>query len=389
MIRALLGLVLAAACAVAVAADAPPTLTVGRWYRVPDSELFQVVPDPVPVGDNRAGSPESIITEWSGGAFDSQRSRLIVWGGGHNNYSGNELYVFDLATFQWKRLTEPSRDVGGVESSGYYPDGLPRSRHTYDYIEYVPAIDRFCSFGGAAQFPSQDIHETANVDCFDFTSNRWETRAYRPIPKSSRYESSINSISAYDPVDNVLYLHTTRTGDDPRLWRWKPGVPGKDRWELQTGYDWIEGNVNAEIDPKRRLMVGVGDGKVYAWDLRRPHSGVAMPKTQGDVEIEKAAAPGLAYEPRLETLVAWAGGPDVYLLLPASKGAWSWKKCAPTALDEDVPAAAPDTGTYGRFRYVPALEAFVAVTGIHDDVRLYKMSDAQHRHCLDTAQAQP
>jgi hypothetical protein len=114
-----------------------------------------------------------------------------------------------------------------------------------------------------------------------------------------------------------------------------------------------------------------------------------MPKTQGDVEIEKAAAPGLAYEPRLETLVAWAGGPDVYLLLPASKGAWSWKKCAPTALDEDVPAAAPDTGTYGRFRYVPALEAFVAVTGIHDDVRLYKMSDAQHRHCLDTAQAQP
>jgi hypothetical protein len=382
MMRMCGGLILAVLTCAAHAEVERPSLTPGQWWRVPDSKLAAVVPDPVPSGDNRAGTPESIMVEWSSGALDTQRNRLIVWGGGHNNYSGNELYVFDLNTLRWQRLTEPSRDVGGVESSGYYPDGQPRSRHTYDYIEYVPVIDRFCSFGGAAQFPAQDVHETANVDCFDFDANRWETRAYRPIPKSSRYESSINSISAYDPVQRLLYLHTTRTGDDPRLWRWHPGPPGKDRWELLTGYDWIGGNLNAEIDPGRRLMVAVGEGQLYAWDLRRPFGGAYSPKVEGDVEIQKVSAPGLAYEPHWETLIAWGGGGDVFALVPAPKGPWRWRRCAPEKVDEAVPGPAPDTGTYGRFRYSAAAEALVAVTGIHEDVRLYRLSDAQRQHCL-------
>ena len=383
MMRMCCGLLLSAVPLAAHGDNEALQVPAGKWFRVPDSQLAAVVPDPVPPGDHRAGTPESIMLEWSGGALDTRRNRLIVWGGGHNNYSGNELYAFDLASLRWTRLTEPSRDVGGEEASGYYPDGLPRSRHTYDYIEYVPAIDRFCSFGGAAQFPSQGLHETANVDCFDFMANRWETRAYRPIPKSSRYESSINSISAYDPVDKVVYLHTTRTGDDPRLWRWHPALPGKDRWEVLTGYDWIGGNLNAEIDPQRRLMMAVGENQLFVWDLRRPQRGAFSPQIKGDLEIQKAAAPGLAFEPRWGTLVAWGGGADVFVLSPATKGAWAWRRCAPESIDESVPGAAPDTGTYGRFRYVATLEAFVAVTGIHDDVRLYRLSDAQRRTCLD------
>ena len=117
-------------------ADAGPVedLRPGEWYRVPNSKLDAVLPSPVPVGDNRPGTPESVIYEWSGGAYDTTRDRLIVWGGGHNNYSGNEIYAFDLATLRWQRLTDPSANVGGTESSGYYPDGRPRSRHTFEYI---------------------------------------------------------------------------------------------------------------------------------------------------------------------------------------------------------------------------------------------------------------
>jgi len=48
------------------------------------------------------------MTAWSGGAFDTTRDRLVVWGGGHADYPGNELYVFDLGTLRWQRLTDPS-----------------------------------------------------------------------------------------------------------------------------------------------------------------------------------------------------------------------------------------------------------------------------------------
>lgn len=46
-------------------------------------------------------------------------------GRGHGDYSGNELYAFEINTMSWSRLTETSADVGGEEASGLYPDGVP------------------------------------------------------------------------------------------------------------------------------------------------------------------------------------------------------------------------------------------------------------------------
>ena len=42
----------------------------GHWHEVPDSDLRQVLPDPLPVGDSRPGRAHSIMDEWSGGAYD-------------------------------------------------------------------------------------------------------------------------------------------------------------------------------------------------------------------------------------------------------------------------------------------------------------------------------
>jgi hypothetical protein len=38
------------------------------------------------------------MAAWGGGAHDTKRDRLIVWGGGHGDYGGNELYAFDVNT---------------------------------------------------------------------------------------------------------------------------------------------------------------------------------------------------------------------------------------------------------------------------------------------------
>ena len=109
-------------------------LTEGRWLEILDSKLIDVAPRESPGGSTLK------IVAWSGGAYDSRRDLFLVWGGGHSDYAGNEVYAFDLASRKWRRLTEPS--VADRARTPAYPDGQPRARHTYNYIEYVPSIDR-------------------------------------------------------------------------------------------------------------------------------------------------------------------------------------------------------------------------------------------------------
>jgi len=39
---------------------------------------------------------------------DTKSNRLIIWGGGHGDYFGNEVYGLDLNNMTMSRLTEPS-----------------------------------------------------------------------------------------------------------------------------------------------------------------------------------------------------------------------------------------------------------------------------------------
>ena len=78
-----------------------------------------------------------VIAPWGGAAFDTTRNRLIVRGGGHGDYSGNEIYSFSLDTLTWTRLTGPGESSpGAAPKNTYYNDqGTPSSRHTYNCLQ--------------------------------------------------------------------------------------------------------------------------------------------------------------------------------------------------------------------------------------------------------------
>jgi len=84
----------------------------------------------------------AVINAWNGGVADTKRNRLIVWGGGHNDYFGNEVYALDLTSASFTRITEPSvpDDVGKCPEA--YKDGRPNSRHTYNGLAYVANADQ-------------------------------------------------------------------------------------------------------------------------------------------------------------------------------------------------------------------------------------------------------
>ncbi|HXU83423.1 MAG TPA: hypothetical protein VN914_18650 [Polyangia bacterium] len=346
-------------------------LEAGQWCEVPGSHLAApgVRPDPVPAGSQAQG----VIAAWSGGAYDRKRDRLIVWGGGHMDYAGNEVYVFDLGTLRWSRASDPARNTGGNEPSGYYPsdDGTepvdprqPRARHTYNYVQYLDSLDRFCSLGGAALYPSGQTG-TAHVDCFDFEARRWQALADTP-------SQGIGAKSAYDCRTGHVWIQGTvaqygLSELDPAANRWTQRLPNDEDFRYSYGQ-------TADIDPAARRMVAVGEKKVVVWNLADPTKVTRQyPALHGDVEILARPAPGLAYDFHARALVAWAGGTEVFTVEADEANAVVTRR--PAAASNRVPAtalSAAANGTFGRFRYVPSRNVFIVVNAIDANVFLYR-----------------
>lgn len=142
------------------------------WQKVlpylPDPGEFAVIPGsalaPVLVKDGefdfcseiKCYRSAAVIGAWNGGAFDERRGEFRVHGGGHADYGGNEVYVFDFATLSWTRETEPQpltgpflrdSDGDGKNDACPAPASGPPATHTYSGFVYVPKIDRYWLFG--------------------------------------------------------------------------------------------------------------------------------------------------------------------------------------------------------------------------------------------------
>ncbi len=124
------------------------------WVRVNTNRIDSQFPaaDYRPLFNAGPGNPAKIMEAWSGFAWDSRNHRLIIFGGGHANYSGNDTYVWDGTTGLWQLAFYPS-DVEAVPAGYRTVDGpasSPISSHTYGNNNYLPLLDRFVTFGGAA-----------------------------------------------------------------------------------------------------------------------------------------------------------------------------------------------------------------------------------------------
>jgi hypothetical protein len=333
----------------------------GHWYEVPNSNLRDVAASPSP-----GGGVHKVMQAWSGAAYDTNRERLIVWGGGHSDYAGNEIYVFDTGTLRWQRLNEPSSNVSGTNEP-FYPDGLPRSRHTYNYIEYLPNIDRFVSFGGSGPYPVGGGTFTRIVSEFNFDSLTWShDRAQVPRASGTGTGNLISSIATYDSVTGNVWQHSMGASGN-QLSQYNPVT---DTWTVHAS-KYVRIYSTPAIDTNRHQLVIVGNDQILAWDLNAPDAAPITPVTSGDNTMEAAIAPGFQYDPVSDKLVAWDGGADVYLLDPAT---WVWTKISPATTNTVVPTSKEPNGTYGRFRYIPSKNVFIAVNRTSENVYLFRLT---------------
>jgi hypothetical protein len=350
---------------VAAEASAGPvdSLAPGHWYEVPGSHLAALDPCPARTCSySGAEGVHAMVDDWSGGAFDTTRDRLIIWGGGHGGYGGNEVYVFDLGTLAWQRLSAPS-DPPAVDVA-YAPNGGPASRHTYNYVQYVPPpVDRFCSFGGAGFFTSGQTG-TPHVDCFDFGTDTWETGRFADTACSNL----IGATTAVDPVTGHVWQHGGNQSWQSEL------DPATNTWTQhgdQFNDVYMDYYKTAAIDPVARQYVSVGQGQVLAWGLGAGTlTGVEL-TTMGATEIVAAASPGFEYDAAAGVFVAWMSGGDVFTFDLPSK---LWTRLPPAADNTVVPTAPNGNGTFGRFRYSPQHDVFVLVNSADENVFIYRLA---------------
>jgi IPT/TIG domain len=323
-------------------------LPAGHWMAAGTNTLRSVLPSPLP-----PGNPAAVMTAWSGGAYDTTRNRLLVWGGGHGDYAGNELYAFDLATLTWSRVWGPSPNIPapGPSCPNTYADGNPVARHTYDGLEYLPTQNRFWALGGSKACGSG----AAGFDLWTFEGTAWTERA--PIP-----QTMLGLTTAYDPQTGHVFVQSS-TGFyeyDPTANRWTE----RGRLGTSLSEDKVRTGV---IDPTTRKFVVLGDGEFFAWDLTTWQ--LIRPSTTAPT----GRAPGLAYDPTSQRIIAWAGGATIYSLDTTT---WTWSTIAPAAGNTVTPSAPPPAGTYGRFRYVPSKGVFLVVNSIDEPVYIYRLQAA-------------
>ncbi len=326
-------------------------LAPGQWYEVQGSRMDKVYPGSIPSGD-----PATIMVAWSGGVYDSNNDRLMVFGGGHTDYAGNEVYAFDINSLAWSRLSNPS----APRDADRYSDGTPTSRHTYDSMKFVPALNSMCSFGVGSRW---QIGYPSNVsDCFDVGTGRWFQ-----IPNVPRSSAGPGHRTAYDPNTGLIYHHGGSTGN--------AGIsvfdPSSKKWvATYNGVSWMQVNATAAFDPKRNKMISIGAGEAFVWDIGAGSYTAKPLNTSGANGIVGSQAPGVVYDPVIDRFVAWSGGGSVYTL---NMDTLVWSQVSLT--NSVRPGPGQSRGTYGRFQYIPSKNLYVAVNETKKNVFFFKLSN--------------
>jgi len=363
----------------------------GHWLEIPGSEMVRVQVDACKstavtnayerIGTGAAGCNPDGIMAYSGGVYDTRRHRLIVWGGGHSAYAGNELYAFDVVGSRWMRLTDPSPPLLEYEfdknakksipvsppwhDTNYPP--APVSVHSYDQMEYLPEQSLLFSAGGSTF--SGSGYATALTWLFDLAksdTSGWSQA--EPMPKDKGlYE--YNMSTAYDPVSKKVIMRGYVRGGtfDPVAKSWKVGNATLPTRKIGTV---------GELDPKRRKLVLIGQGSAEQYavsstgELGPPEPLAAT----GDKEIEQCYAPGFVYDAKADRLVAWCAKGDVYSL-DLERRVWTRHSAKSDVVPGDPGNTPQIRGTFGRFRYMPEYNAYIVVNGTRQNVFVYRLAD--------------
>ncbi|MEO6277431.1 Ig-like domain-containing protein [Roseateles sp.] len=382
----------------------------GSWVQANTSSFISAFP----VGSSAVPSSGlsdsgAVVRAWSSFTWDSRRGNLLLFGGGHYNYIGNEMYVWNGSTGVWTR--------GSLPSAVFQPDYMvvdnsaPQSAHTYDNNNFLPINDRFMTFGGATHpyggifrapidgaitrtgpwMWNPNLADAGKVggsggSGFDPSvagGMMWSDR--RLFQSGGVLASHINGTTAYRTENGKDVVYVTSDGGQsglPSLFRYAVGNVANGEMD-QT--EWIGRTTSVvahegagTIDTARNLFVRTIGHPEYPndlliWKLTGASStsvaleiGVDLVKEDGS-PLSLALGAGLDYDEILDQYVAWDGtdGGTVYVFRAEVDESGNLRKQWHATTVKSVTLAQPTgkfvTGVFGKWKYVKQLGAYVAL----------------------------
>jgi hypothetical protein len=384
---------------------------------------YQVLPD-----SSYGSNISAIIGAWSSFAWDSNRGNMILYGGGHANYGGNEIYTWQSSTLLWQRSSLPTQIE--LPPGGYYwrtvgNDVSPLSAHTYDNNVFLTQIDRFLTFGGFVfnagtpyyKFLADGSITTTGPYLFD--PNRadgnkvggadgtgvdpltpggqmWQNRdIYANQPSSPLPQGFYNGM-AVQTVENgkdVVYV-VGAIQTNSSLYRYQINVandPSKDSWTRVGDMTTLSGQGAGAYDPNNKIFLRTGFASTpfLYWDINHPGpiKIVALPElidnTNGALTFDNLLATGMDFDPIRKRFMLWGGGNYVYTLTEPD-GADSWKLSIDnfgftngpggTSLGNDFSdGGLLSGGVLGKWHYAANFDVFVGLKNRYNgNVWIYK-----------------
>lgn len=326
-----------------------PLLTVGTWTPIsgpsPGVGLSATnVHDnvqPSNTGQFGNSGPDYVFYAWGGAAlvpFYGAKGGVVHWNGGHQDYYGNEVYVFDLDTRTWVRLNSPSVSGGGFAgpfTNGILSDGKPNVAHTYYFVaargrEFITSKRQIDNSPNSAYMVSR-----FNVDTLAWTNSTAAIATLAPTNDEG---------ICYDPTRDCLWMVNTNPLE------WAKYSFATDSW---TTYTNPTGAVQPECGPvfceAVDCVVEFVTGAIWALDPSNPTTDkvTLTPSGSGPTPGTHDCA---RWSNNLGAIVFYPSGTNsIYLLRPPSgnwrTGTWTWSLVSTSGTS----GSHFGNGTYGKF----------------------------------------
>jgi hypothetical protein len=314
------------------------------------------------------------VNTWTTALTDTKRNRLYIWGGGHNDYYGNEIYIFDVTSGTTSR-TDPyvptAADTGSTCRLELAPD-VPNARHTYGAFVYVPDLDIAWAWGGiVACAAGGGGTDTWHLDVANLEAGH--AASWKRISAKGTIPANILSgaTAAYDPNTRLIFVDN-RQG----LFTYNPSTRTY-KGVAETRAEAL--HTQAAIDPKRKIWIKIGDGvKVRRSIAPGSNYSEAPLNMTGCSVLFRAASPGFVYDQGEDRFVGWPNfGPTVYLYDPDTDSCttMAFPDNAPSDACHDPSSRCPNTtGDFGKFAYFPSLRVFILFNDGNFDGRALRLT---------------
>jgi hypothetical protein len=318
------------------------------WTILPNTNIENFEPDftTYPVQGNCGWDCGN--EDWSSAWNDTTRNRMVMWGGGHQDYNGNELYTLDVVHGTMARATNPSYPYGsGTETNA---DGTVNVRHTYDTMVYVGGShDFYFQFSGALNVTG---YAGENFNTLQPNLTTWASTA--PTQGANGYPTGYQGLCAdYDPISDRVYVM-----DEGSFGYYDPSKGSQaGSFTYLSTLTAVDYHQTCVVDRDNRLFLAFGDNHYYKFDLTQTSpTQQVVDSAPGCDAAFTSPFPLMAYYPYRHVTVMLGGSSSsaVYLFDPTAGS------CTTTTVDGG-PSVSDNSGqTMGSklFGYYPSVGVF-------------------------------